>query len=92
MFDFYEIVGLGGVTIVLLAYFLLNSCRLTQFHISFQLLNLMGASMILFSLIAHWNVATFCIEIAWITISVVGLFKIWLKRYREQRNKASDSD
>lgn len=90
MFDFYEIVGLGGVTIVLLAYFLLNSGRLTQFHIRFQLLNIIGASMILCSLVKYWNIATFSLQIAWISISLIGLFKIWGKRCSAQQNRTQD--
>ena len=79
--DMYEIIGLGGVLIVLLAYFFLNSGRLTQHHVRFQLLNIIGASMILCSLVECWNIATFCIEIAWISISSVGLIKIYRRRH-----------
>ena len=80
MLDFYEVIGLGGVLIVLAAYFLLNSGRLNQYHVRFQLLNIIGALMILYSLIEHWNIATFFIEIAWIAISLVGVYKILRSR------------
>tara|TARA_B100001173_G_C15923935_1_gene519779 strand:- start:621 stop:878 length:258 start_codon:yes stop_codon:yes gene_type:complete len=83
--DIYEVIGLGGVLIVLVAYFLLNSGRLTQYHVSFQLLNIVGASMILCSLIEYWNLATFCIEIAWISISSVGLIKIYRRRHLSKK-------
>lgn len=85
MLDIYEVIGLGGVLIILLAYFFLNSGRLTQYHVRFQLLNIIGASMILYSLIEHWNIATFCIEIAWIYISLVGLIKIYRRRHLSEK-------
>jgi len=78
--DIYEVIGLGGVLIILVAYFLLNSGRLTQYHVRFQLLNIIGSLMILCSLIKHWNVATFCIEIAWIVISIFAVHKILRSR------------
>ncbi len=80
MLDSYEIVGMCGVVIVLVAYVLLNIGVLNQYSLRYQWMNILGALMILFSLIEHWNIATFFIEVAWIVISLIGVIKIWKKR------------
>ena len=59
MLDSYEIVGMCGVVIVLVAYVLLNIGVLNQYSLRYQWMNILGALMILFSLIEHWNIATF---------------------------------
>ena len=80
MLDSYEIVGMCGVVIVLVAYVPLNIGVLNQYSLRYQWMNILGALMILFSLIEHWNIATFFIEVAWIVISLIGVIKIWKKR------------
>jgi hypothetical protein len=77
-FDIYEITGLVGVFLALLAYLLLNMDRLQQKDLSFLLLNCVGAAMILVSLVKHWNVASFVIEIAWLFISLYGLLRVFV--------------
>ena len=78
--DIYEVVGLCGVSIVLLAYLLLNLDRINQKDPSFSLLNCMGSMMILVSFLRYWNVASFVIEISWLTISVYGLLRSATRR------------
>jgi hypothetical protein len=38
-------------------------------------LNLIGSIMLLYSLLFHWNLSSVLIEIAWITISLIGLYR-----------------
>lgn len=42
---------------------------------SYQVLNLLGALFILYSLIFHWNLASFLIEAAWVLISLIGIYR-----------------
>lgn len=71
----FNIIGIIGVTFVLLAYFLLQIYKLDQSSITYSFMNLLGASLILLSLFFTWNLASGVIEIAWLFISLFGLSK-----------------
>lgn len=70
-----DIVGMFGVVIILLAYYLLNFDRIHSSSISYLLMNLIGAFCILFSLLYTWNLASVIIETAWIIISLIGIYR-----------------
>lgn len=76
MYDMSQIsdmVGLAGVVLLLVSYFLLNAGKLSSLNITYQLMNFFSSWLILFSLWYHWNTASVLIEIAWILISVLGM-------------------
>ena len=73
-------IGIFGVFLVLLAYFLLQSNIISNKEPRFSLLNLIGAILILYSLFYHWNLASVIIEIAWITISIQGLINCYINK------------
>ncbi len=73
-------VGITGVTFILIAYFLINTNRLTAKSLSYLILNFIGAWLILFSLCFHWNLASVMIECAWILISIMGIYRIIRQR------------
>ena len=75
-----NIIGILGVFLVLLAYFLLQSNIISNKEARFSLLNLIGAVLILYSLLFHWNLASVIIEIAWITISIQGLISCYINK------------
>lgn len=77
-----DIIGIIGVGMVLVAYYLIQNNIVTSINLSFSLLNLFGATLILYSLYFHWNLASVVIEFAWITISIQGLLKIMRKDRR----------
>ncbi len=77
-----DIVGIIGVSLVLLAYYLLSTHRLTAHAMKYQLLNFSGAWLILYSLYFHWNTASVVIEISWITISVLGMYRCYRAKRR----------
>lgn len=69
-----NIIGLAGVGLIVLAYFLLQTGRLSSRHLAYPLLNLVGALMHLYSLFFFWNVASVVIEIFWVAISLYGVW------------------
>ena len=73
---FPDIIGCFGTIIILIAYILLQTRKLDAHTVVFSFLNLLGAIMILISLIYSWNLAAVAMEIAWATISGFGMFKI----------------
>lgn len=75
-------VGLIGDVLLLVAYFLLQSGRVDSQHLTFSLMNLLGALMILFSLFFSWNLPAAVIEVAWSLISILGIVRVYLGRHR----------
>jgi len=71
----YDIIGIIGVGFVLISYLLLQIDRIEPKSVSYSLLNLVGAFLILISLYFTFNLASFIIEIAWLLISAYGLIK-----------------
>ena len=77
---FYDILGIGGVTIILIAYLALQLDKLTVQDWPYSAANAAGAILILISLYFSFNLASFIIEIAWLLISIFGLFKALSRR------------
>jgi hypothetical protein len=69
-------VGIVGVILLLIAYFGLSTGRLQSNSLVYQFLNFFAAWLILFSLYFHWNTPSALIEMAWITISIIGIYRI----------------
>jgi len=82
-----DIIGVSGAIIILVAYFLLQANKISSEDFLYSFLNLLGSLMILVSLFYEWNLASFVIEIAWIIISLIGIYKWWKKRYNFKKNK-----
>jgi hypothetical protein len=72
---FHDIVGLAGVALVLLAFYLLQSERISHRDIRYLMLNFTGSAGILFSLVFEFNLASFVIETAWVAISALGIWR-----------------
>ena len=70
-----DTVGIIGVILLLVAYYLLNINKMTALNLNYQLLNFFGAVFILFSLIFNWNLASALIETAWVLISLLGIYR-----------------
>ena len=70
----YDLIGLIGVFIVLLAYFLMQTDRLDSKSTLFSILNIVGSVCILISLFVDWNLSAFIIEVSWILISFYALY------------------
>lgn len=71
----YDSLGIGGVVIILIAYLLLQLEKLTAQDWRYSAANAVGALLILISLLFSFNLASFIIEVAWLLISIFGLFK-----------------
>ncbi len=71
-----DAIGLLGVVLLLIAYYLLSVNKMSADSLAYQLYNLIGAVLILISLFFHWNLSSVVIEIAWIIISLIGICRI----------------
>ena len=71
-----------GVAIVLVAYWLLASGKLSHHDARYPWLNILGTSGILYSLLYQWNLPSIVAQILWILLSVAALIRIRLGRAR----------
>lgn len=78
-----DTVGIIGVILILIAYFLLSTGRWPSNYLWYQILNFIGAWLILFSLYFHWNLASVVIEIAWVAISMLGMYRWFVMRRKK---------
>lgn len=77
-----NVIGMLGTISVVGAYFLLQLNKIDATGLSYNLLNLFGAILLLISLLVHFNLASFVIELFWIAASIVGLL-----RYSQSKRK-----
>ena len=75
-----DIIGLTGVAIILVTYFLLQIEKITSTSLGYSLLNILGSALIMVSLSINWNLASAVIEAFWIMISLIGVYKYFKKR------------
>ena len=74
-----EIAFLGMICIVM-GYFLLQIGRLNSRDLAYQIINLVGAVLLIISLFVHFNLGSFLIEVFWIFITIYGIYKIYKER------------
>ena len=75
---FHNITGMLGVGCIILAYLLLQLDRIKSNQLSYSLINLTGALLVMVSLIRFWNLPSFVIEVFWVLISIWGIVK-WIR-------------
>ncbi len=73
-FDLANIVGLIGSGLMVIAYAYSNMAKTLNFTL-FNLLNLIGSLLLLYSLTVHFNMASLALEVVWAIIALVGLAK-----------------
>jgi len=73
--EFHDVIGTLGVTLILLCYFLLQIGHMSSKQLSYSILNMTGAGLILFSLYFEFNFSAVLIESFWVLISLIGIFR-----------------
>jgi len=86
----FDIIGTIGVVLIILAYGAVQARRMRPEQLSYSVVNLVGAAMILLSLKYNFNLASVIIEIFWILISLWGIV-IWF-RHRKPQEPPSPPD
>ena len=81
-----DAIGLIGVALLLLSYLLLQRGALKPQRIVYLLMNLLGASLILVSLVDDWNLAAFVVEASWASSSLYGIAKTINREGDSKRN------
>ncbi|MFA9373258.1 CBU_0592 family membrane protein [Poseidonibacter sp.] len=84
--DIYQWIGFVGMAFVVLAYLFLQTNKYTIKSLEYQLLNLVGAILLLISLFVHFNFGSFVIEVFWIIITIYGIF-VNIKEKKKKKNQ-----
>ena len=70
-----DIAGILGAILVVGAYFLNQIGRLPSEGLTFPIVNMIGSSAIVWSLIYDFNAGAFVIEACWVLISMIGIIR-----------------
>ena len=73
--DLATVVGLVGSALMVIAYAYSNMAKRIDFLV-FNLLNLVGALLLISSLTVHFNMASMALEIVWAAIALFGLLQV----------------
>ncbi|GLX82697.1 CBU_0592 family membrane protein [Thalassotalea eurytherma] len=73
----FDIIGMSGTFLVVGCFFLLQLKKITPTSLTYNLMNLIGAILLLISLCYSFNLASFVIELFWIAASIIGLVNYW---------------
>ncbi len=71
-----DFLGLFGVFLTLIAYLLLNIKKIPADSVVYTGLNIVGSTLIIYSLYFDFNISAFAMEICWLLISVYGMYKV----------------
>ena len=76
----YDLLGNVGVFFIIISYLLLQLNKIESSNIFYSLMNLIGASLVIISLIENFNMSAFVIEVFWVGISAIGLIKYFINK------------
>jgi len=79
-YSWYDLAGNIGVLMMVVAYLLLQLEKMSSSAVAYLLLNAAGAVLVIFSLIYHFNLSAFLMEVFWLLISLFGLGKTLLTK------------
>lgn len=85
--DFFQWLGFIGMILIVLAYFLLQIGKCDIHSLKYQILNLLGAIALIISLMVHFNLGSFLIEVFWIAITVYGIVKNIRTKIKKRKEK-----
>ena len=84
-YTWLDLIGNTGVVVLMVTYLLLQLGKLRSDGLAYSLLNAVGASLIVVSLLSNFNLSALLIEVFWVLISFVGIYRYFrLKALRSQ--------
>ena len=80
-----DFVGNIGVVILIITFLMLQLNKLPSDGLAYSLLNAIGASLIVVSLLFDFNLSALLMEVFWVLISFVGIYRYFrLKALRSE--------
>jgi multidrug transporter EmrE-like cation transporter len=68
-----DLVGNIGVVMLMITYLMLQLDKIKSADLSYSVLNAVGASLIVASLIVNFNLSALLMEVFWVLISFIGI-------------------
>jgi len=75
-----DLVGNVGVVVLVVAYLMLQLNKLRSDELAYSLLNAIGASLIVVSLLYDFNLSALLMEVFWVLISFVGIYRYFRQK------------
>ena len=72
---FYQSISLLGALLILIAYIALQFGWMSGRDVSFNVINLLGSSLLAWVAVIDWRVGFIVLEGAWALISLAGIFR-----------------
>jgi multidrug transporter EmrE-like cation transporter len=80
-----DFIGNIGVIVLMVTYLMLQLDKLSSNGLAYSVLNAVGASLIVISLLYDFNLSALLMEVFWVLISFVGIYRYFrLKALRSQ--------
>ena len=80
-----DLIGNIGVVVLMITYLMLQLNKLRSDGLAYSLLNAVGASLIVLSLLFNFNLSALLMEVFWVLISCLGIYRYFhLKSLRSQ--------
>ena len=80
-----DFIGNVGVIVLMITYLMLQLNKLSSDGLAYSVLNAVGASLIVVSLIYDFNLSALLMEVFWVLISFVGIYRYFrLKSLRSE--------
>lgn len=86
MQDIATIIGLCGSALIVFAYFYGNVLK-KPLGLTYNFMNIAGSLLLAFSLTINVNWAAFSLQIVWIVISLIGIWRVLQERKEAQEPK-----
>ena len=83
-----DFVGNIGVVVLVITYLMLQLNKLSSSGLAYSLLNAIGASLIVISLLVNFNLSAFIMEVFWVLISLVGIYRYF--RFKTPQSQTLD--
>ena len=75
-----DLVGNVGVVVLMITYLMLQLNKLRSDELAYSLLNAIGASLIVVSLLYDFNLSALLMEVFWVLISFVGIYRYFRQK------------
>ena len=83
-----DFIGNVGVVVLMVTYLMLQLNKLSSSGLAYSLLNAIGASLIVISLLVNFNLSAFIMEVFWVLISLVGIYRYF--RFKAPQSQTLD--
>lgn len=83
-----DLIGNAGVVVLMITYLMLQLNKIRSDGLAYSLLNAIGACLIVLSLLVNFNLSAFIMEVFWVLISCVGIYRFF--RLRSLRSQTLD--